>query len=387
MPRSAIQAATPRQIVRLLRPLMRTLILITLLSVLAGRAAGQEVRQTRTALSVIPFLSYTPETRIMGGIGGFYTVRPDSGSDKRPSSIAMAAEYTQEGQAGAGMYPEMYAAEDRIRVTGLLEYYINPYGFFGIGNANTEGAREIYTPEGFRVHGTVIHAITGERVGRGLALGLRAELRYDDIQSIAPRADGGTPVLGQRTLAGSHGGWYNGLGIVALYDTRNSLFAPTDGELVEASVVHYGKTLGSVTHATTTIIDGRLYRPLADGLTYAAHVQIWNAGGSPIFTQIPHIGGASSVRGVYDGRYRDQTSIAIQQELRFPLFWRFSGAAFVDAGQVMPAWQQMRMGAFHYGIGGGVRFRIFNDDDAALRVDVGVHRGVAQLYVGFNEAF
>ena len=80
-------------------------------------------------------------------------------------------------------------------------------------------------------------------------------------------------------VTGSNGGRVSGGGLVVNYDTRNSLFYPTQGWLVEGQLYTEGEYSGS-------------------DFDY------------------------QKMRGYFEGTYRDENLLMIQSEYRFPLFWR-----------------------------------------------------------------
>ena len=44
-------------------------------------------------------------------------------------------------------------------------------------------------------------------------------------------------------------------------------------------------------------------------------------------------------------------------ELRFPIVWRFTGALFIDGGQVADRFSGVETNAWRYGGGAGIRFK------------------------------
>ena len=87
------------------------------------------------------------------------------------------------------------------------------------------------------------------------------------------------------------------------------------------------------------------------------------------------------MRGYYNNRFRGDRYYAAQAELRFPLYKRFSGVAFVDAGDVAddgfrkPKWTW----------GGGLRFAL--SENIKLRLDYGIAKDQRGVFFTFSEAF
>lgn len=337
--------------------------------------------------SVVPFIAYSPETRLQGGVAGFLRYRHSVDSTLRASSVGIGIQYTQNKQIGLGLYPELYFLDNGIRVEGAAEYYVFPYNFYGIGNNNPETNLERYTPQGFKVYANTLFAIQGKKVQDGFSAGFRSEIRYDHIQSIEPRADGSIGELGKGLVVGSNGGWFNGIGPILSYDTRDNNFAPYNGAFIELVSIVYGKYLGSSFSATNISLDARLYHEVLPDVVFALHGIARNVAGTPTFQQWSSIGGGNNLRGIYDAKQRSRIATALQTETRFPIWWRFRGCAFLDVGQVAEAPSQFTLPGTYVGWGGGIRFLLVPEERISLRFDVGTCRGEMQYYLNFNETF
>jgi outer membrane protein assembly factor BamA len=100
------------------------------------------------------------------------------------------------------------------------------------------------------------------------------------------------------------------------------------------------------------------------------------------------LGGSTSMRGYYDGRYRDRSQVVFQAEYRFPLIGRLGGAAFLSYGDVSPRLSQFDLLRFKYSYGTGLRFRVNPRERLNLRIDYGWGKGKSQgLYFTLGEAF
>lgn len=372
-----------------LRVVFTLLVLVVCLrpALLRAQEKPPDTLKTGFDWEIIPIVAYFPETRFMGVLTAFLKYRTESDATYRASSMAVALQATQNAQFSAGVYPEIYLDSNRMRIEGLAEWYLYPYKFFGIGNENPASNAELYTPNGFRVQVRALHAIGGVRVQNGLSAGLRLDVRYDDIRKIEPREDGSIGPLGSGSVVGSTGGWYNGIGPMISYDTRDNNFDARKGLFCEATLVAYGPMLGSTYTATLTSADLRAYTDITDGVSIAARLMMQNIAGTPTFIMWPSIGGNNNLRGVIDAQQRDRISILTSAELRFPIYWRFRGATFIDAGQVAAKPELLSPRSLWIGWGGGLRFVFDEKERISLRLDAGVARGDVQFYLSFNEAF
>ena len=90
------------------------------------------------------------------------------------------------------------------------------------------------------------------------------------------------------------------------------------------------------------------------------------------------MGGNNSIRGLPQDRYLSTSSILLNEELRFPIWWRFGGILGVDIGnsETTPEW------IFNPVL--GLRF---NMDNFIVRVDFGFSKESTGFYFNFGHLF
>ncbi|MBR1480877.1 MAG: BamA/TamA family outer membrane protein [Paludibacteraceae bacterium] len=162
-----------------------------------------------------------------------------------------------------------------------------------------------------------------------------------------------------------------GLGAVVQYDTRDILFYPTRGMLFKASLLHYEPALGADCRLTALHADLRQYLALGRGFIFAWQFRTdWALGNSSElpFQLLPTLGGQDLIRGVRRNMFRDNAMMALQGELRIPL-WNFLRACvFAGIGDVYDTadwqWTMPKVG---YGL--GLRMSI-NRAKVNLRFDI-----------------
>ncbi len=366
---------------------MRARVVLILMLFAIEITAHEDTLRTGLDWSFVPIPAYTPETSWMAALTAFVTYRDTVDPSYRPSSVAIAAQGTLKSQFALGLYPEIYLDGNRMRIEGAIEWYLYPYNFFGIGNANPSTNAELYTPHGAKLELRALYALSGTRVQHGLSAGIHLDLRYDHINSVESRSDGTRGPLGRGEVVGASGGWYNGIGPQVSYDTRDNNFDARSGVFAETHLVAYGPLLGSTYSSVVSTLDARAYTPLSENISMAGRVHVQSATGTPPFLQMPSIGGSNNMRGMIDAQQRDRISMFAGAEVRFPIVWRFRGAAFADAGQVASTTSSVALNQLWISWGAGIRFLLVPEERISLRFDVGVARGVPQFYLGFNEAF
>lgn len=112
--------------------------------------------------------------------------------------------------------------------------------------------------------------------------------------------------------------------------------------------------------------------------------------GNVPFNNLALLGGESTMRGYYLGRYRDKNLLAAQAELRWLPFGfskRLGGTLFGSLGTIAPTVSQLQLNQVRWAAGGGIRFLFFQKKDVYLRGDLGFTREGTGLYFSLGEAF
>ena len=177
------------------------------------------------------------------------------------------------------------------------------------------------------------------------------------------------------------------LGALAVFDSRAPYYYPLHGLLVNASVVHADPAYGSEFTYTRATLDVRGYRAIGGDHVLAAQLIVDAVLGVSPFDRLPQLGGMSILRGMYDGRFRDRSAMAMQGEYRTPAWHRFGGVLFAAIGAVAPRPQLFEATLFHTTGGAGLRFALTDDDRLNVRIDHGWGRGTSGTYFTVGEAF
>jgi hypothetical protein len=327
-----------------------------------------------TSWFALPIVFWLPETRLgFAAAGGLqFHLR----GTQRASSIFLVGAYTLEAQSSIDLATDLQTPGGTV-LTGRLRVVNFPDQFFGIGPDTPDSAREDYTRRWNQ-------AIFGAEVplhGRKLRAGPRLDLRVEDIRNVQP---GGQ--LASGTIEGSNGFSAVGLGGSAAWDTRDLPLYPSHGQLVEAWLLWYPKQLGHHDEFTAMSVEGRTFHAVGGGRIVAAAAYIEDASGQVPFTLLPKLGSTGYLRGWREGRFRDHLATAAQVELRMPIWDRFSGVAFVSAGEVAPDLGGLRWDTLRASAGVGVRFRL-TPEGTNIRLDVADSSAGPEVYLLLLEAF
>ena len=187
----------------------------------------------------------------------------------------------------------------------------------------------------------------------------------------------------------------------AVADSRNDLFNATSG-LFHSSNVEYGSELGRAARYLKYLGQQFAYRRLGNVvLASAARIGLATGFGSPLhLTERFFAGGGNTVRGYGQDSLGPLGSagaptggralLILNQEARFPLWRRFSGVGFFDAGNVFHSLRDIALDDLRFGTGFGLRF---DSPLGLVRADYGFplrsrERGQrGRLFISLGQAF
>lgn len=327
---------------------------------------------------VIPVAFYSPETRIGVGIGGYYYFRLDKEDTvTRPSSINIAAIYTQNQQAVFKLPVQLAFKQNKYLLNTDLDISRYPYRFYGIGNQISLDSSELYTPDIFRIKASLL-----KRVNKHIFIGPRFRYERQFMQKV--EEDG--RLANDTGILGRNGGTVVGAGIEALFDYRNNIFTPTKGAYFHLQTYRIGQILGGDYRGVNFSLDARKYLSLSKKVTLAMQAYWEGWSGEAPFFMLSRMGGYYRMRGYFEGAYRDKHYMQAQAEVRFPLFWKFGGVAFASIGQVA---EEAKINSAHIRKAGGLGLRfLFNDkENINLRFDYAIGKNSSGFYMTVAEAF
>ena len=96
------------------------------------------------------------------------------------------------------------------------------------------------------------------------------------------------------------------------------------------------------------------------------------------------IGGNQTLRGYTQDRFLDKSSVLINSEFRFPIYWRIGGIVGIDAGKVWPTLSKMDFG--NWAINTVIGLRLYMDNFIA-RADLGYSKETIGFYFNFGHIF
>ncbi|HTE55248.1 MAG TPA: BamA/TamA family outer membrane protein [Kofleriaceae bacterium] len=337
----------------------------------------QAPKPRRSGWVFLPGVTYSPDRGLTFAGGALRYFHSDDDPMSRASSMVLTVEASVSGRGMVSFDPDVWFANERFHVggTGWVSYL--DYAYFGVGNDTTMADREDYTAVRWSLRPEVVM-----RIRRHLYGGAVYELRYENQTEVDAGGE-----LDSETVRGADGGLVTGIGALVRWDSRDHAFTPRAGGLVSLSPRLYLDELGGDYDFTRLLVEGSWFFSLGGEHVLGVDGQVDLRGGEPPFTYLSGGGGSRLLRGMLEGRYRDMQFAAVQAEYRFPIWWRFGGAAFAGAGRVARKVTGLDLPGLRYSGGAGLRFAIQEDERITVRLDYGRSRDDSGFYLAMLEAF
>lgn len=327
---------------------------------------------------VAPVVYYSPETRLAWGIVGIHYFRlGNSQPNSRLSHYRFNLIRTQNKQSIAEINYELYLPGGRFLLDGQVKYSLYTDRFYGIGNRNSEADREDFKSRNWHLQLNM-----QRRWGSNLFAGLHLE--FFPLKVLETESGG---LLAAGDIPGSQGGRLFALGLFGKWDSRDNTFSTGKGTYCALFLNFFTKALGSDFTFTQLTLDSRKYFPLSATQVLAFQGVFKSGWGDCPFQTLPMFGGLNLLRGFYEGRYRDQSMLAVQAEYRRPLWGRFGFCGFAGAAQVQSKPGLLSLSEFHPAGGIGLRYKFNRRENLNVRLDVGFASSSPAFYLTFAEAF
>ncbi|MDR0830070.1 MAG: hypothetical protein LBN95_08175 [Prevotellaceae bacterium] len=339
---------------------------------------------------ITPMVNFQPETSWGFGIAGAYYIKPQQRG--RIGSIGFNASYTINNQLNSNALATLYFGKKQ---KWFLYFNVGfkhfPDKFYGIGNKpeNLIAKPFLYNSDNFYMTVQPQTFVKGNWIVGG-SLSFRWENATAGDNNIL-----GDSIANALNINGFKPYIMFGLGGVAAYDSRNNAFYPNKGLFFKTVITEYlpiSKRLNS--QLVKAQIDFRQYFTIYKDFIFAYQfITEWNFAKEAPFQMLPTIGGLELLRGVRAKKWNDDAMIALQGELRIPIWSIFKAAVFAGVGDVYNLknwqWTTPKIG---YGIGLRVKF---NKSNANLRLDIARNNydknfkdfSTYNFYITVNEAF
>ena len=291
-----------------------------------------------------------------------------------PSNLSIYADISSVGFALIGVKGYHIFPSDLYRINYTVYFYSFPSKFWGIGYA--EGLEDSNETKYKR---------------------LQAKIETDFMFKLAPSLYAG-PAVEFIFVNGKHVQDHSylwrgedmrvktyGLGFTVSYDTRDNISNAYKGVFLSLEQRFYPRFLFNDYAFSKTELTANTYHRVWKGGIIAAQLHGEITYGNTPWSMLAQIGGSESMRGYYEGRYRDKSEIDMTVELRQHVWHRNGVVAWVGAGTVFPKFSDIRFNHILPNFGIGYRWEFKNRVN--VRLDYGFGRGQSGFVFNINEAF
>ena len=291
-----------------------------------------------------------------------------------PSNVSIFGDVSTVGFYMLGVRGTNIFPHDRYRLSYTTFFYSFPSDFWGIGfdNGNDDGNKSEMRRWQAKAKVTLLR-----KLGDNLYPGPSAT--FDYVR--------GSRIERPELLDGMDSETWNiGLGLSVVYDSRDVLTNPHKGYYLDISQSVRPKFMGNDYAFATTDIQADGYWPTWKGATLAADFRTTLNFGNPSWAMMALLGNSYSMRGYYEGRYRDKHKAEAQIELRQHV-WRRNGiVVWAGLGTVFGKFSQLR--AYKLLPNAGIGYRWEFKKDVNVRLDYGFGKGGQSGFIfSINGAF
>ena len=357
------------------------LLLLVIKSIAAAQPDSAAVISAKKKLSVTPFpaLFYSPETGFGYGVIAVPVYNFGHDTLTRNSTGQVLVYYTTEKQASAQLSYTIYTNQERYAILGETNYYDAPIYYYGTGNFNTEADKSLISYKLLYTQNRIL-----KQLKKNIFLGGQFQVIRVGQAEYEPELS----LLERRPETELNGYTAVGLGPSFLLDSRDNSINASAGAYVEIGSFFNGKSMGSEFNFTRHTLDLRKYKTLSKRQVIAGQLKsIFETGNVP-FRELACFGGHRTMRGFYEGRFRDKQMLMAQAEYRLQVLKRSGLVAFSSAGQVAEKPGNFNLGRTKVAGGLGYRFMLNTKEKINIRIDYAWGTGgTSGLYFAIGEAF
>jgi outer membrane protein assembly factor BamA len=329
---------------------------------------------------LLPVIAKSIETSWSGGLAvsaTFNVSKTDTLS--RTSSVQGLALYSLKNQFIAAINGTQYFKNEEYILSEQLSFSSFPDKFWGLGKNAPEEAMEEYS---FKQYYIDFHL--QRNLGHQLFAGVIFEAQ--NVLNVQYKQGG---LFDTQNVTGKDGYFVCGLGLSFTYDSRNHAFVPNKGNFAQVYFNHFDRYLASKYVYTNIVVDLRKYIAINKKNVLALQLfSFSNLGKEVPLRSLANLGGSNSMRGFFDGRFRDKQQLVFQAEYRFPLYKRFAATSFGGVGDVGNGVTDFSFPDLKYTYGAGLRYAINKSEKLNIRLDYGFNSlGSSGLYLQLGEAF
>ncbi|MCL9774743.1 BamA/TamA family outer membrane protein [Vibrio methylphosphonaticus] len=352
---------------------------------------GKKNYQEINGMPMFSFLggpAYTPEQGLLVAVGGLYSFKTNREQEQlQRSSVSMfvIGNYV-DSEVGYGLRARhsLFWNNNDIQFQGTLNAGTQSEHYWGVGYDNAEdfefGDITQYKATVTNYEGTLTF-----RIHDNWFAGPALRVNYFNPTTVPDSAllDDNFEQFKDKPFT-----W--GVGAALQYDSRDVAVNAWRGSFFKTEALTYSEALGSQADYQKLDVEYRYYYSVQEGRVIALLSQYQQAFGDVPYYDMPELGGANSMRGYYQGQYRDRVTAEVTAEYRHT-FRRHGGGLSAHG---MTLWSGV--GAIgnsaedlsgHAILSYGVGYRYELQPRMNIRLDLGMGKHGSAFYFNFTEAF
>ena len=337
--------------------------------------ANKNKEHKRFDFSIIGGPHYASDTKFGLGMvaAGLYRSDPND-TLLPPSNVSLFGDVSTVGFYMLGVRGNHIAPRGRYRIDYRLYFYSFPSDFWGIGYEMGDNEDNKSDMKRWQAQAEAAFLF---RVADNFYVGPMAS--YDYVI--------GKHIERPELLNGmDHHTWNVGAGVSLVYDNRDNLTNPHRGIYLNLKQMFRPRFMGNDYPFSTTKFRFDSYQQLGEGTVLAEDFGANFNFGNPSWGMMANLGGTSSMRGYYEGRYRDKHSLEATVELRQHVWKRNGIVVWAGAGTVFPKFSELRSNRILPNVGVGYRWEF--KKNVNVRLDYGFGKsGQSGFLFNINEAF
>lgn len=337
--------------------------------------ANKNKKQKKFDFSIIGGPHYSTDTKLGLGLvaaGLYRTDRKDTLLP--PSNVSLFGDISTVGFYLLGIRGTHIFPQDKYRLDYTLYFYSFPSQFWGMGYEKGNVDANETDMDRWQAQAKASFLF---RVADNFYIGPMAAYDYVHGKNLER-----PELLEGMDLTTSN----YGVGFSLVYDSRDVLTNPHKGYYLNVSQCFRPRFLSNDYAFSTTDLRTSYYHPVWKGGLLAGEIRSTFNFGNPSWAMMALLGNSYSMRGYYEGRYRDKHKMEGQIELRQHVWKRNGGVVWVGAGTVFNKFSALRMHRVlpNYGIGYRWEFK----KNVNVRLDYGFGKdGQSGFIFNINEAF
>ncbi len=330
---------------------------------LLAQKDGTTKKHHRVNVTGIPIISYNNSYGVIVGASGMGFFKLSEKDTISPASqVGIGLGYTQNKSWFGSTFGQFYFNEDKWRITVAGGVGNINFQYFEAANETEEGGFVDYNTVSKFLFLKGLRKIKGHFYG-----GLFLKLQHSDTDF--SNTDSSENVN------------MNGIGASLLFDSRNTVYNPSNGLQAAVNFLSNPSWLGSDDIFHSIFLYANYYHRINPKAILAARVSIHaGLGDVPFVGQ--HAVGGKDIRGYTSGEFRGNQVYSGQAEYRWNFYKRWGAVGFFGL-----AFTEAPSSGLLPGGGVGVRFKAIPSRNINIGIDGALGKNDKGIYFRINEAF